>query len=522
MELVNIAVGQYTLQLNDGCGNYTSQNFQVWTCSQLSDQVTISTTDLCYNFSGSGGAAYLNFPEGYTPQSISWSTGAQDVESIFGIHSTEEQMVSLNFGSCTIQKEYRLSFVRDFNLEENGFIKTSNRSMCSNLFNGKPEIYLITTSAFSPVHNPYTVTWPDGQETIFDVVDGVPVNTTNWRSFFVEEAGTNSLKIENGLGCAYTHAYDFGTEVSEGFLFDVPRSVVDLDLYSDVVPSGSAIVGKRACTECGLSIFRNCIDRRYNYEPLDPYDPCGGGTIKVEGGGFVAFVPKNTEESQTFLKMSQLNRNTCEVPCHCIFDNLPQHDGLPVMVETIAKLPPDQCTCTETFLREDEINCSITEICEDNDKVIQVTDYLYDFCYIDNGDNECQIFKFCPYNSVATIHNSAYSCENPQNYEPCGVGLKLINDNILGGAIVSTNEVIFPNPFIGDLSVHYTLPEAGLVDISLENSLGQSVLSQRVSGVKGNNEVRLKVDEAIGGVYLLSIRTDSERRSYTLLKVDGE
>ena len=288
LELANIGVGQYTLQLNDGCGNYTSQSFQVRSCSDLSAHISVSTTDLCYNFSGSGGAAHLNLPEGYAPGGLSWSTGEQDVESIFNIHSTDQQMVFLDFGTCTIQKEFALTLVRDYNLEAEGFLETNNLSMCSNSFNGKPEIYLVTSNAFNPLYNPYMVTWPDGQVTEFDVADGVPLNTSNWRSFFVEDPGIYAVKIENGLGCSFTHTYEFGTEILIEFLFDAPRSVVDLDLYSDVVPSGSAIVGKRACTQCGISIFRNCVDHRYKYEPLDPYEPCaGGGTIKTEGGGFV-------------------------------------------------------------------------------------------------------------------------------------------------------------------------------------------------------------------------------------------
>ncbi len=133
LELANIGVGQYTLQLNDGCGNYTSQSFQVRSCSDLSAHISVSTTDLCYNFSGSGGAAHLNLPEGYAPGGLSWSTGEQDVESIFNIHSTDQQMVFLDFGTCTIQKEFALTLVRDYNLEAEGFLETNNLSMCSNL-----------------------------------------------------------------------------------------------------------------------------------------------------------------------------------------------------------------------------------------------------------------------------------------------------------------------------------------------------------------------------------------------------
>lgn len=79
-------------------------------------------------------------------------------------------------------------------------------------------------------------------------------------------------------------------------------------------------------------------------------------------------------------------------------------------------------------------------------------------------------------------------------------------------------EQVFPNPATAEASILVNTNRASLVDISLVNMLGQTVMhNQRMLGYAGTHQVKLDVSQVESGVYFVSVKSGSNTNTAKLI-----
>jgi len=78
---------------------------------------------------------------------------------------------------------------------------------------------------------------------------------------------------------------------------------------------------------------------------------------------------------------------------------------------------------------------------------------------------------------------------------------------------------VYPNPFNEQTTVSIDARTNAVVDITLTDISGKSViLSQRSALIKGENQIELQLAELAKGFYLLNVQNGETRRSIKVLK----
>ena len=75
----------------------------------------------------------------------------------------------------------------------------------------------------------------------------------------------------------------------------------------------------------------------------------------------------------------------------------------------------------------------------------------------------------------------------------------------------------FPNPFNGTLKIEYTLPQAGNVEVSVYNVLGQKVETVLDARVESGTHATTWNPESAGGVYFVTMKTETPTRTTKVL-----
>jgi hypothetical protein len=105
----------------------------------------------------------------------------------------------------------------------------------------------------------------------------------------------------------------------------------------------------------------------------------------------------------------------------------------------------------------------------------------------------------------------AYNCPNPSQPLP-------LNPRERSALAIVKNLEITPNPFSNLLQVQLPLEQESPLDVTLVNSLGQIVRSQRHSRWQPGESLDIDTADLAPGMYLLSVQTTAGRQTRTLYK----
>lgn len=135
------------------------------------------------------------------------------------------------------------------------------------------------------------------------------------------------------------------------------------------------------------------------------------------------------------------------------------------------------------------------------------------------GDVSKVIWNFGDDNLDSTKINVSHEYENPGDYNVCLTVIsqqgekfnkcKTIN---IAQKIVKNSKIdfdIYPNPAKEELFINYNLANAGNIDISIYDALGNQVLSKENISTKGVFKSKINVSSLNQGVYFVKIKTDN-------------
>ncbi|PCI34622.1 MAG: hypothetical protein COB60_06065 [Flavobacteriaceae bacterium] len=75
----------------------------------------------------------------------------------------------------------------------------------------------------------------------------------------------------------------------------------------------------------------------------------------------------------------------------------------------------------------------------------------------------------------------------------------------------------YPNPFRTSTRINFTSTERQTVTFTVKNLLGKTVFMERINAKKGKNNIPFKRDNLQNGMYIYSLRTDTELVSKRLV-----
>ncbi len=84
-----------------------------------------------------------------------------------------------------------------------------------------------------------------------------------------------------------------------------------------------------------------------------------------------------------------------------------------------------------------------------------------------------------------------------------------------------SNLTVYPNPFINDLNLHYTLSQTGYISIEIHNILGETVaeiLPSTTLQEAGKHSIHYQASELASGIYFLEIRNQNKVQSIKVIK----
>ena len=82
----------------------------------------------------------------------------------------------------------------------------------------------------------------------------------------------------------------------------------------------------------------------------------------------------------------------------------------------------------------------------------------------------------------------------------------------------TTTVSIFPNPTNGQVSLKFISTEDKIGLIEIKNLLGQTILTKKISFVRGDNEIQIDISDVTGGLYFIQVFNGKESQIHKLIK----